>query len=204
MEDSTNHPIFLKKIYSLFVLRPECRSFAYLDLGCSAGCLVEQVLKDGHFAVGLEGSDYPLVRQRSAWSRIPNNLFTCDITYPFTLFSSKLKEHTGLTLPFRFDVISSFEVLEHISEGQKLDTLCKNVLSHLVPDGYWMMSVSSQPGYHHMTVHNRTWWLDYFDSKGFKNDESVCQKIGKDWPRGPEDPDSFNLALIRKQIYQDV
>lgn len=201
MMDSTNNPLFLQKVYSLFVLKPELRSFALLDLGCSSGRLVEQVIQDGHFAAGLEGCDYSLARQRASWSRIPENLFTCDITEPFTLYSKIAAAHMELALPFRFDVITCWEVMEHIKEGKPLDTLCQNVLNHLMPDGYWMMSISFQPGYHHMTVKDKQFWMEYFERKGFKNNEAVCEKLGRDWPRGPDDPSSFNLALVRKVIY---
>lgn len=199
--DNTNKPEFLKKLYTLFVLEKDKRSFAMLDLGCSSGRMVEQIIADGHFAAGLEGADYSLARQRSSWGRIPNNLFTCDVTSPFTLYSTKVKEHVGEEIPFRFDVITSWELIEHIPEGDKLDTLCKNVLDHLITDGYWMMSISTQPGYHHMTLKNKDWWLNYFDGHGLRNDGGACSIIGNDWPRGPNEPCSFNLALVRKEFY---
>jgi cyclopropane fatty-acyl-phospholipid synthase-like methyltransferase len=211
MMDNTNKPEFLKKLYSLFELHTDKRSFALLDIGCSAGRMVEQVLQDGHFAAGLEGSDYSLARKRSSWGRIPGNLFTCDVTQDFTLFSKSVEKMCCYSrstvkleqVPFRFDVITAWELMEHIKEGAPLETLMDNVQRHLMPDGYFMMSVSSQKGYHHETVKGRDWWMGFFDRFDFQNNEEVCRLIGRDWPRGPNEPDSFNLALQRKNFYPE-
>ncbi len=237
MMDNTNHPEFLQKMYDLFPGRP----FALMDMGCSSGHMVEQVLKDrvdigryqnNRVAVGLEGSDYSLARQRGAWSRIPDNLFVCDISQPFKVVSRYVAEkmrdqvtyrslkpfvpqygdginiklfdgmnshltHHKETPAFRFDVITCWEVMEHIPED-RLSQLIDNVLEHLMPDGIWAMSISSQQGYHHRTLRERPWWLELFESRGLFNDHKVTSVIGRDWPRGPNEPDSFNLALRRK------
>lgn len=230
MMDDTRNESFVHKVIELFVKRYN-RPFAYLDLGCSSGGLVEDVLglalEYDHpvTAVGLEGSDYSLARGRGGWNQdsgIPNNLFTCDITKPFTLCSSRVLKacqprqpycgpifSDGISLgqaqrtyPFRFDVVTAWEVMEHIAEGESLDCLVKNVLNHLMPDGIWMMSVSSSAGYHHRTVRGPDWWFDKFDSFGFARDFETEAIIGKDWPR--MDGGSFNVALRRNNFYPDT
>lgn len=208
MNDHTTHPEFVRKVLDLH----KNRDFAYLDLGCSSGGLVEQFLDAEHpnkgagfriQAAGLEGSDYPLARLRQAWGRIPNSLFCCDISKPFYLCSKRVLEHTGLSpqlVPFRFNVVSAWEVVEHIPE-ERLATLFDNMLTHLMPDGLILLSVSSQDGYHHRTVKGRDWWFNFFDNQGLYNDAEAEKYISPDWPRGPREPRSFNVALRRKDMY---
>lgn len=236
MMDNTNHPEFLQKMYGLFPNRP----FALMDLGCSSGRMVEQVLRDrqgedgnphhyNRMAIGIDGSDYSLSRQRESWARISDNLFICDISKPFKVVSrhvvdkmrgqvtyQSLKPFQQLcgdgiqffntqqshlapykeTPSFRFDVVTCWEVMEHIPED-RLEQLVENVLEHLMPDGIWAMSISSQSGYHHRTLREKSWWLKFFEYHGLNNDHGVTSVIGQDWPRGPQEPDSFNLALRR-------
>lgn len=51
-----------------------------LDLGCSGGAMVHTLLREGHFAIGIEGSDRSRLAGRAEWAEIPDHLFTADIT----------------------------------------------------------------------------------------------------------------------------
>ncbi len=200
---STSKP-FAKKCRDLF----PTRSFALLDIGCSGGSFVETVLSLGDnnfieksqiFAVGLEGCEFSLARQRAAWARIPNNLFCCDVTEKFTLFNTNVFEHTRQIVPFRFDVISAWEVFEHIPEN-KLNQLLKNIVDHLMPDGIVVGSVSSQSGFHHETLRSREWWLNKFAEYNLHFNQRIYDVLNPDWVRGPNEPNSFNVALKRRNI----
>ena len=76
-----------------------------INLDNSGGGMIEDFVKDGHYAIGLEGSDYSLRTQRAAWSIIPDNLFTCDCSKPFQI--------TYDNKPILFDIITAWEVMEH-------------------------------------------------------------------------------------------
>src|ERR1041385_1718164 len=78
MMDDTRGKTFVALCAKLFIEKYN-RPYAFLDLGCSSGGLVEETLKlreSEHYrkhpitAVGLEGSDYSLARNRAAWARI--------------------------------------------------------------------------------------------------------------------------------------
>lgn len=153
-------------------------TIAYLDLGCSGGGLVFDFAIRGHFAIGLEGSDYSLKRLRAEWRTIPDNLFTCDIAKPFTIRAKKeqaIKE---------FDVISAWDVLEHLSVEQ-LKTLLNNVTNHLADDGYFIGSVSTiADGPHHVTVQDENWWYQFFADNGFSDLAALAPFNFEDFPRG--------------------
>jgi cyclopropane fatty-acyl-phospholipid synthase-like methyltransferase len=110
------------------------QSFSIMDIGCSGGQFIVDCAKDGHTAVGIEGSDYSIIHQRANWPLYHNkNLFTADASKPF--------EVTLLDEPLKFDVISAFEVIEHIAPND-LNQFFKNIYSHLKRDGIFIGSIS--------------------------------------------------------------
>jgi 2-polyprenyl-3-methyl-5-hydroxy-6-metoxy-1,4-benzoquinol methylase len=161
--DNTRSSSFCRKCETFFG-----RKILYMDLGCSGGGLVFDFLINSNFAVGVEGSDFSLNSKRAEWRIIPNNLFTADITKPFS-FKSKSKNSI-----YKFDVISSWEVLEHI-ESHDLKQVFKNVSNHLKDDGIFVGSIGIMPSFAkpsgealHVTVEKPDWWMDLLDKNGFK------------------------------------
>lgn len=218
--DNSWNPNFNRKLKEFYG-----RPIRLLDLGCAGGGFVKTIIDEGHLAVGLEGSDYSLLRKRAEWATIPDSLFTCDITKPFGLVSLNINGHRAAegccddksestsmwelhaTIEpeiLKFDMITAWEVMEHISENE-LPQLIQNVLSHLKPDGLWVMSVSTQVDHHfHRTTKGREWWTEMFASYGLHHQADVWDKFHPDWVRGPmKTPwaitadDSFHLCLKR-------
>jgi SAM-dependent methyltransferase len=193
---------FNQRLYQLFNRKPNLK---VLDLGCAGGGLVRTLIDDGHFAVGLEGSDYPQLNQSGEWGTIPHHLLTCDITKPFTLTSRASGE------PLRFDAITAWEVMEHIPED-RIAPLLSNVERHLTPGGWVLFSIATFMDFNaktgvewHRTVQPRAWWEAKFASLGFV--PSSDHPFGPyDWLRGsgncrhdwtPEDGMGFHIALRR-------
>lgn len=191
-DDNSRNPRFNHKLLSLLSQRP----LRLCDVGCSGGGFVKDMLDAGQIAIGLEGSDYSLKRKRAEWATIPDHLFTCDITHPFTIVPVGDGEEGDAPRPALFDVITAWEVMEHIPED-RLPQLCRNVRLHLAPQGLWIMSVSRQQGYHHVTVHDERWWTTFFEQEGFRNRPDLVKYFDRDWIRGPHQaaPDSFHLIL---------
>src|SRR3990167_2627697 len=79
-QDNSVNKRFNKKLIKLFGHTPNV-----LDLGCAGGGFVRSIIKQGGLAVGIEGSDYSKKIKRAEWAKIPDNLFTADITKPFKL-----------------------------------------------------------------------------------------------------------------------
>ena len=166
-----------------------------LDLGCAGGGLVASILKDGGFAVGIDGSDYSKLRNRASWATIPGNLFTADITKPFTL------EYNNGS-PLLFNVVTAWEVFEHIPEPL-IDTVLKNAEVHLSPDGLIICSISQMKdeweGYnYHVTVEDRPWWVSRMAESGWRERSDLYSYFDPYWVRGPQNGmDSFALVLSR-------
>jgi SAM-dependent methyltransferase len=178
--DNSIAPRFNHKLYRFLSAYPRIR---VLDLGCAGGGFVRSLIDDGHFAVGLEGSDYPLQNQTGEWATIPNHLFTCDITKPFQLFDKATDE------PLQFEAITAWELMEHIPEDG-LDCLLENISRHLAPHGRLLFSIATfldwdqQSGtIWHVTIKPRDWWKDRFAQHGFViEEEHPFEK--DDWLRG--------------------
>ncbi len=187
--DSTTHPGFNRKLLELI---PGVR---LLDLGCAGGGLVASILADGGFAVGIDGSDYSALRNRAEWATIPGNLFTADITRPFTL-----QGDDGERLVF--DVVTAWEVLEHIPEPL-VPAMMANAAAHLRDGGLFICSISQArdfwEGYdYHVNIHQRDWWEGELPRLGWKLRPDLDAYFDPDWVRGPQrGMDSFAMVISR-------
>lgn len=174
--DNTRYPRFCYCCEQVF--RKPVR---FLDIGCAGGGLVLDFLLRGHFAIGIEGSDYSLKDQRAEWRLLPKHLFTCDATKPFNL------EYRSSGERIKFDVVSAWEVLEHIAEGD-LPQFFANILSHLADGGIFAASVATVEHRDeklnvrwHATVKPREWWFKAVTDAGFEQIGGLFQ--ARDFPR---------------------
>lgn len=136
-----------------------------LDLGVGAAGLVFEYAMNSVLAVGIDGSDFCRENRVGYWPLLNDNLFTCDITKPFS-FVSRDGERQIL-----FNVITMWEVLEHIAEID-LPTLLSNVCRHLDNSGYFIGSISmveyadGEGNPYHVTIEPREWWQARFSENG--------------------------------------
>ncbi|NKE44582.1 class I SAM-dependent methyltransferase [Roseomonas frigidaquae] len=87
----------------------------------------------------MEGSDAPLRAQRAEWRLLHHNLFTGDITRPFTLRPSSPAGPAAP--PVACDIISAWEVMQHIADAD-LPGLFAKLHTHLKPDGPFVGSIA--------------------------------------------------------------
>jgi hypothetical protein len=191
--NSTNHK-FNDKLYELF----DGRKIKILDLGCAGGGFIKDCLTDGHFAVGVEGSDYAKNNQLGCWPKIPDNLFTADITKPFNIQTLMyLNEMVAGYTNVYFDIITMWDVLEHILPVD-LESLMFNLLCHSAYQSYVICSINVAskahaelikddwgPGKHHQNIQPPEYWDEWFGRYGFKNDIEKLSYFEKEFVRGP-------------------
>lgn len=162
--------VFNEKLHAWF----KSANASVLDLGCSGGGMVHDLLEMGFVAVGLEGSDYSLKTKRAEWPLIPDNLFTCDVTKPFTL-----SMHTE---PHPFDVVTAWEFWEHIKEAD-LSGVFENINQHSRKGSHLICSISCSSSLHngiefHQTMRPSEWWLNIFNHFGWKVDPAMTSHFG--------------------------
>lgn len=139
-QDNSTNRAFVNKLQDITRARTGGRGGAMLDLGCSGGQLVADFRASGWNAAGLEGSDYSLKHGRANWKKLGNvALFTCDITKPFVVSLDGERA--------RFDLVTAWEVLEHIPE-RDLGVLFDNILGHLKPGGLFIASTAQHSDIH--------------------------------------------------------
>ena len=114
------------------------RKINVMDIGCAGGQLIVDFHKRGHLAIGLEGSDYNIKHSQFNWPVYHQKvLWTADLTKPLKIMDSQDDR-------ILFDIISAWEVVEHIRPGE-LDIFFDNVLDQLKPDGIFVSSVNMGP-----------------------------------------------------------
>lgn len=185
---------FNEKLYDLY---PLTKQLKILDIGCAGGGFVKDCIDDGHVAVGLEGSDYSKKCGRGEWTTVPFSLFTCDVTGNFELLMDK-----GDSLePVRFDVVTCWELMEHIAESD-LDKMIANTAKHLAPGGLWIMSIATVKdvidGVNlHQTVRPKSWWIEKFKQHKLEHLEEFVDYFNTQFVRGPKygAKESFHLVL---------
>lgn len=138
----------------------------YMDLGCAGGGFVVQFLGYDVFAVGVEGSDYGRKHMQYGWASHPDNLFTADITKPFSFVDEA-------EAPIKFTAISAFDVLEHIHK-EDLPGLVNNIFNNLESGGIFIASIATfeDEGYH-VTLEELPWWDNLFKEHGFVDGEPL-------------------------------
>jgi len=150
--DNSTNKKFVRSMAERLIRERPGQEHGLLDLGCSGGQLVKDFSEWGWLAVGLEGSDYSLRHRRANWADLAGkNLFTCDITKPFQV------ESKGQ--PAKFDVITMWEVLEHIAEAD-LPQLFANILNHMEVGGYFVASTTSVPDVQNGVDLHQTKWTN--------------------------------------------
>ncbi|QEU05640.1 class I SAM-dependent methyltransferase [Pseudomonas oryzihabitans] len=163
--DSTLEGIYRNTIFVKHCMDVLGKHFNTLDLGTGSGGIVFEFFMSGINSIGIDGSDFCKKHNIGYWPLIPNKLYTCDITKPYIINSSQSEEKA------EFDLITMWEVLEHIQED-KLDFLLKNIVLHLKSDGYFMGSISFVPyededgNPYHVTLKPKSWWVKKFDDIG--------------------------------------
>lgn len=197
--DNSTNPLFNDKLYRILASRDH--SPRIMDLGCSGGGFIRSCVDDGCIGVGIEGSDYSRRFGRAEWSRGDGKfLFTADITKPFHVYATV----AGDRIPLTFDVITAWEVMEHIATPD-IPAVLDNIERHLLPDGLVVMSISTTPehvgGLHlHQTVQNREWWLRLFQQRGLTHLPAYDAYFNTQYIRGPRQgaPGSFHVVLVRE------
>ena len=171
MRDNSVNPAFNRKLYQLI-----SKQSRICDLGCAGGGFVRACVRDGYKAIGIEGSDYSKIMGRAEWAAIPHLLFTADLTRPFSITEDRL--------PALFDVVTGWELMEHIPED-RLGTFFENLDDILHPFGRFIASIAtfSDPPWH-VTVKTPDWWLCRFHDAGLEMDGHALEHFGGDWVRG--------------------
>lgn len=133
------------------------RRISVLDLGCAGGGMVRSFIEQGDMAIGIEGSDFCRKNNLHEWPNIPNRLFTADITKPFQILE--------YYEPMKFDVITAWEVMEHLSKDQLPQTF-KNIENHLQNKGIFVASINTlidRNKIYHKTIESEKWWIEFIN-----------------------------------------
>lgn len=146
-EDNSTDSLLIDEAISRFNLEDD-EKINWLDLGCGGGAFILDANKSPktNICIGLDGSCG--VYKQTNWNIESNKkvLNHADLTKEFFIQDKDGNE-------IKFDVITSWEVIEHFNESQ-LDQFFENVYNHLDDDGVFFGSIALFPdtrdenGYH--------------------------------------------------------
>lgn len=196
IRDNTRYPRFIRKCELLF---PKKEHLYMLDLGCSGGGMVLDACLRDHIGIGLEGSDSSLIMQRAEWRLLRKNLFTCDITKPFILTESNKT--------CKFDVITAWEVMEHLPE-ESLDQFFENLKKHMYKSSLFICSVSPWEDIDpitkinwHVNTKSKEWWINRFKKSKFDILDNIFEEA--DYPRGKYNAPNFYEVLNQQTTVEN-
>lgn len=169
MRDNSTDNGFIQEVVSRFQ-----RKINFIDLGCSGGRLVREMIPYSEYAIGLEGSDYSILHQRAEWPDLnQKNLFTCDISQPFRIVDDQ-------DTPIKFDCITAWEVVEHI-DPERMNQFFLNIQNLMHPESIFCCSISYigdvvNGRELHQTIWSEEEWNNYFSTLGCFEDTIPIQK----------------------------
>lgn len=103
--------------------------------------------------------------------------------------------------PLKFDIVCSFEVLEHIRE-ERIERFIRTMRNHMHAGSVAFCTASLQSGMDvHVLVRDRGWWLERFTSLGLrprKDQADICGQLGRHHPFNwtPENTNIFALQAV--------
>jgi 2-polyprenyl-3-methyl-5-hydroxy-6-metoxy-1,4-benzoquinol methylase len=152
---------FVKKCCKLLKKKRVNKAYV-LDIGCAGGWLIEYFTKKGHEAFGIDGASYCYDNKLFAWKEYPSRLWLCDVSRPFSIIDEKQRK-------VMFDLIFSFEVMEHIPVD-RLSVYFHNIYNHLKPSGLFIGSFTTTKSrkfpHHHQTIMTAKRWRKYITKTG--------------------------------------
>jgi 2-polyprenyl-3-methyl-5-hydroxy-6-metoxy-1,4-benzoquinol methylase len=191
-EDYTFWRIFGQKLewrHKQFLHDRKVNGNYLLDIGCGPGLFLHEAQKMGYTVTGIDFSREMIGAAKER--------FRFDEVYPVSL-EDFITSHPNK----KFDVITFFEVLEHLDDPNSFIRLLKSCLK---PEGYIALSVPNRERFlewmgegdyppHHLTRWNSSSIFRFFERHGFEIVKMVIQSLDT------EDIERFLKGKIRFRI----
>lgn len=162
------------------------QSFSALEMGCGAGTMYQFIKYMGcNTYLGLDGN--PLAFKYSPY--ILDNFDSYKLV--------NLQEEINYT--YKFDVIFSFEVLEHIRED-KTNYFLKSIVNHMDNSSVFIGTIAHSVMDVHINIQTRNWWLNEFEKVGLKECKKSTvyqQQLADNHPYNWTKADSYIFILTR-------
>lgn len=135
------------------------KKLSILDLGCAGGQFVVEANLRNHIAVGIDGVDHVLFNKNAAghhnWKKYYEKyFFLTDMGVNFEILENNLI--------YKFDLISAWEVVEHIFP-QNMNIFLTNIVNHLKSNGLFIGSISGHKHQWHPSASiDRELWTKKF------------------------------------------
>lgn len=172
-EDLYMCSLYPKKVLDYLI--EELQPKSVLDVGCGTGVSLEYFLKKGISAVGIENSDNAIKKSVVAKHIIKRNL------------------KKALDLNRKFDLVWSFEVIEHI-HPQYESIFLRNLIDH--SDKVVISAATpGQGGHGHFNEQLPEYWINRFSDLNYQLNTSMTESL-----REIKEMHAENLLFFEKKI----
>ncbi len=165
--------LFPKKVLDIIIL--ELKPSSILDIGCGTGVSLMYYLNNNIDALGVENSAIAIAQSPAKEKILKHNL------------------NKELNLQKQFDLVWSFEVIEHIHPDYEFNFL-KTLTNH---SNRIILSAArpGQGGHGHFNEQEPEYWIKKFNLLGYKYESELSEKLKK-----TEETHAENLLCFKKSI----
>lgn len=179
----TRHRLAWKAPFICEALQKVFHPKTVIDAGCGVGDIVEEFIRRGVFALGIEGS-------KAAFPRIPDaikdRIILADLRYP--------------VVTDKFDLAVSFEVAEHI-EPEYASFYISNLtmMSNTI-----VMSIArpGQIGRNHVNLQELSYWNDLLLEYKYLPNEFLLEEVRKLIPAPYKDRKALRAIYRNMVVYE--
>jgi len=115
-------------------------------------------------------------------------------------YKTSLNLEQEINFNHKFDIIISFEVLEHLKK-EAIPNIMKTIANHMGTDSIFLGTASTREMDVHFTVENKEWWLNEFNKVGLiphPDSGEILEKMSNNHPYNWNIATSILFAMKKK------
>jgi SAM-dependent methyltransferase len=165
------------------------KEYSVLELGCGAGSIFEFLkYNDCKEYIGVDANIIAL--RNSPYIKSSENNFI------------ELNLEEEINFNYKFDIVISFEVLEHLKKST-IPNILKTIHNHMGTNSVFLGTACLRKMEVHLTVESESWWLKQFENSGLiphPNSKEIIKIMQLNHPYNWNLGTSVLFAMVKKKV----